>query len=119
MESLGINQEVFTPDNLLGGDAKIVTMEITVASGAGALARGAILGKVTASGKYLLSLAAAEDGSQAPDCVLSEAVDATAADVVTIGYFSGQFRSAAVTLGEGHTVASVTDGLRDKNIYLV
>jgi hypothetical protein len=37
--------------------------------GAGVLPRGALLGKITASGKYVLSLAAANDGSQVPDAV--------------------------------------------------
>lgn len=114
----------FVPDNLIAGDAKIVTRGITVAAGQGVLPRGAVLGKITDDesddvGKYVLSGATSvTDGSQTPDCILAEAVDATSADVVTVGYLSGQFNQASLTLGTGHTLASIRDDLRDKNIYL-
>ncbi|NDY56664.1 head decoration protein [Desulfovibrio sulfodismutans] len=114
----------FVPDNLIAGDAKIVTQGITVASGQGVLPRGAVLGRITDAededvGKYVLSGATSvTDGSQTPDCILAEAVDATSADVLTVGYLSGQFNQAALTLGNGHTLAAIRDGLRDKNIYL-
>ena len=49
-------------DKLFGGPAPIVERKITVLSGQN-LTRGAVLGKITASGKYILSLSAAVDGS--------------------------------------------------------
>ena len=39
---------------------------ITIASGAGIIAPGTVLGKVTASGKYVASAVGAADGSQNP-----------------------------------------------------
>lgn len=39
--------ETFTPDKLVGGDFPLVTKPIVVVSGAGALLRGGVLGKVT------------------------------------------------------------------------
>ncbi|HXS98625.1 MAG TPA: head decoration protein [Candidatus Limnocylindrales bacterium] len=71
------------------------------------------------SGKYVLSLAAAVDGSQLPDAILSQATDATAADTDAMGYFRGRFSSAAVVLGAGQTVAGIREGLRGKGIDLV
>lgn len=71
------------------------------------------------SGKYVKSLAASVDGSQVPDLILAEDTDASAADVATVAYVRGQFNDAAVTLGAGHTVASVREGLRQKGIDLV
>jgi hypothetical protein len=71
------------------------------------------------SGKYVLSLAAAADGSQIPDCIAAIAIDATAADKEELGYFRGQFNSSAVVLGTGHTVASVREGLRAKGVDLI
>lgn len=90
---------------------------MTIASGAN-LTKGAVLGKITASGKYKLSASAASDGSEAPDAILAETANAASADVQAVVYFSGEFNDLALTLGAGHTVASIKAGLRDKNIYL-
>ena len=57
----GVNAEVYIPDQLIAGNMKLVTDTVTL--GAGTLARGAVLGKITASGNYVLSVATANDGS--------------------------------------------------------
>jgi len=113
-ETLGI----FSPDNLIAGDAKIVTAAGTIASGAGVLVRGTVLGKITASGKYLKAIGTAEDGSQTPDAILAEDVDATSADALSVVYLSGQFAESALTLDASLTLDGIQDGLRGKNIYL-
>ena len=46
---------------------------ITIASGAGVIAPGTVLGKVTASGKYVASAVGASDGSQNPTAIPSTA----------------------------------------------
>lgn len=104
-------------DNLIAGDFPIVTKGITIASGQ-ILKRGAILGRIQASGKYVLSLAAANNGSENPIAVLSADVDATSSDVETVCYFSGQFNITALTFGTGHTPTSTSHILRILNIYL-
>lgn len=48
------------------------------------LAPGAVLGKITVSGKYTLLAPAAEDGSEVAAAVLFAAVDATAADKAAV-----------------------------------
>jgi hypothetical protein len=53
---------------------------IVIASGAGKLAAGTIVGKVTASGKYVPSPVSGADGSQSAAAVTLYAVDATSAD---------------------------------------
>lgn len=106
-----------TPDNLIAGDYPRTERVVTIASGAN-LTKGAVLGKITASGKYKLSASAASDGSEAPDAVLAETANAASADVQAVVYFSGEFNELALSLGAGHTVASIKAGLRDKNIYL-
>jgi hypothetical protein len=95
------------PGDLYLGSYPLQVRPITVASGAGVLSRGTVLGRVTASGKYITSLAAAETGSQTPVCLLAEDVDATSGDVATVGYFSGDFDSTRMTFGTGHTPATV------------
>lgn len=109
--------ESYTPDRLHAGDFPIRTLDVTIASGQN-LARGALLGKITASGKYVLSLAAAGDGSEVPSAILAEDVDASAGDKSGIVYVSGDFSEDAITYGTGHTADSVRAGLRDLNIYL-
>lgn len=111
------SQGSYAPDNLIGGEFPRVARKITVASGAN-LAQGSLLGKITASGKYVLSLSAAEDGSQAPDVILAEAANAASGDAQAIAYFSGEFNELAVTFGTGHTASSVREALRDKSIFL-
>lgn len=112
-----VSTETFTPDNLIAGDAKQITQSIVVLTGQ-TLVRGALLGKITASGKYVLSLSAAGDGSQTPVAILTEDVDASAADVTSAAYLTGEFNEDAVTYGAGHTKATVKDGLRSLGIFL-
>ena len=59
--------------------------EVTIAGGtggAGSLVAGTVLGKLTATGKYVPCVETASDGSQTPVAILFDAVDATAADVL-------------------------------------
>lgn len=108
----------YTPDRLVVNLAGCVSRKVTLLLGQNCV-RGAVLGKITASGKYKLSASAAGDGSEAPDCVLAEDCDATAADKEALCYFRGQFNDAAVVLGAGHTVASIRESLRGKGIDLI
>lgn len=99
-------------------DRDTITRKVTISSAAAALGRGALLGKITTGGKYILSLSAASDGSQVPDAVLLHDVPDSASDQEAIVAIAGKFNGAALTLGASHTLASIADGLRDKNIYL-
>lgn len=109
----------YQPDSLIAGNAALlVGRKVTLITGQN-LKRGAVLGKITASGKYTLSLSAASDGSQTPDLVLAEDCDATSADQQALAYARGDFAAGALTLGTGHTVASITEGLRAKGITLL
>lgn len=108
----------YSPDNLIAGSTALVTEAVTVASSA-KLVRGSVLGNITASGKYILSTSAAEDGSQTPAVVLVEDCDASTGDVANVAVFvKGEFNENALTLGEGHTIASVKAPLREGGIYI-
>lgn len=112
------SSETQQPDNLIAGPLPIAHTKVTLIAGQN-VARGAVLGKITASGKYNLSLSAAVDGSQVPDAIAAQAVDATAADAEILVYTRGDFNQDALTLGAAHTIASIREGLRDKSIHLV
>lgn len=104
-----------TYDNLIQGE--VVTDSGVLITGQN-LARGALLGKITASGKLTLSLSAASDGSEVPYAVLNEATDATSADKTTAIILSGELSEDAIVYGTAHTKATVKDGLRDLGIFL-
>lgn len=57
---------------------------VIIASGAGKLRPGTVLGKLTASGKFIPSPATAADGSETAAAVLVGSVDATSADAVAV-----------------------------------
>lgn len=113
----GVTAETYIPDQLIAGVANLVTDSVTVLSGQ-VLQRGAVLGKITASGKYILSLSAAVDGSQSPSAIAVDYIDATAGDVIAGVYLAGEFNGAALTLGTGITLAAATAAFRPLSIYV-
>lgn len=102
--------ETYTPGDLLVGDYPVAVRAVTIAGGQGVLTRGTVLGE--ASGKYLLSVSAATDGSQVPALVLAVDVDTTAGDTKKSAYASGGFDAAKLIFGEGHTIATVEGAFR-------
>lgn len=102
--------------NLVQSD-DITTRVVTIISGQN-LEAGAVLGKITASSKYNLSLDAAADGSETPDLVLFQDCDASGGDTEAVAIESGTVVASALTLGTGHTVDSIREGLRDKGIMI-
>jgi len=106
-------------DGLIGGtDPNLFTKNITIASGAGILPRGRVLGKITASGKFTSVNSASTDGSQSANCVLAYSVDATSADVVGTAYLSGIFNREYLTFGGTDTPTNHEETLRGMDIYL-
>jgi hypothetical protein len=109
----------YAPENLLAGDIdNLIGEKITVVSGQN-LVRGTVIGKITASGKYTTSLSASTDGSQVPDFILAEDCNATAGEKIALAYSRGDFNAQGLTIGTGHTIASIKEGLRVKNIILI
>lgn len=109
---------VYSPDSLVAGNAHLlVSRKVVIKSGQN-LPRGAVIGKDGAS-KYLLSLAAANDGSQVPDLILAEACDASLGDEEALAYSRGDFADIALTIGAGHNVASTTEALRAKGVTII
>lgn len=72
---------------------------IKIASGSGIVKSGAVLGKITASGKFVPHAPAANDGSQNAIAINYARVDATAADVVAAATTrDSEVRAAALEL---------------------
>lgn len=116
---VGFRTDTFTPDRLIADNADdILGKGIVLISGQN-LTRGAVLGMITASGKYTLSLLASSDGSQNPSVILAQDCDASGGDAAAVAYFDGTFNFSALTLGTGHTEATVTAALRGLSINIV
>ncbi|WP_028318368.1 head decoration protein [Desulfobulbus elongatus] len=108
----------YTPDNLLAGNEfPALVTAVTIKSGQN-LQRGAVLGEITATGKYQLVDKTAEDGSQTAKHILAADVDATAADAPGVVYDTGIFNPAALILAAGTVVADVSAALRSRSIFL-
>lgn len=103
-----------TYDNLIVGDNTVTDSGVLITGQD--LLRGALLGKITASGKLTLSLSASADGSETPYAILNGDTDATSADTRCPIILSGEVNSGSVTFGTGHTAASTKDGLRTEGI---
>jgi len=115
--------DALVPNPLLLPGKKHLTQPFTILGGQRLLA-GSVVGVVTASGKVVLSLSAAGDGSQVPIGILAEDVNSYAFDGVTaldVGapvYVEGVFNATALTLGTGQTVAGITAAFAARAIYL-
>lgn len=71
----------YTAEFLLSeGNGSISREQITVAAAAGAMVEGTVLGKITASGKYVAYSNAAADGSEVAAAILYRGVADSAAD---------------------------------------
>ncbi|MCA0404868.1 MAG: head decoration protein [Proteobacteria bacterium] len=103
----------YDPNDLRVGSYPVASQTVTFASGQN-IVRGAVLGKITASGKYVLSASAASDGSQVPIAIAAVAVDATAADTPGPVLLTGEYDASKLVFGAGHDAASVEASLRSR-----
>ena len=109
----------YAPDRLIAGDFPLDTREVTLTDlgGTGALVRGTVLGVITASGLYGISLTAAVDGSQTPRAILVADADPSGGDVSASIYQAGQFDEGELTFGAAHDVDTVREPLRAVSIF--
>jgi hypothetical protein len=115
----GYYTEAFTETELVTHEFPLIDDPCVIAAGQ-VLERGAVLGRVTASKKLVLSLAAANDGSQVPYGILPFDVEAAVEDKNAAVYVAGgRFVTGALILGAGHTIASVKTAFEGKPIFFV
>jgi hypothetical protein len=104
-----------TPGDFVLSGFPVQTRTITIVANAGALARGSVLGKITSGGKFKLSLAASDDGSEllAGARILAHDVPASASDQTAIVYDAGVFDGSRLTFGAGQAAAALETAMRD------
>lgn len=71
-----------------------------------------------ASGKWVVSVATATDGSQVPSAVLADGVDATSADQLIGCYFMGEFNFQAMTVDASWSGPTIQTALRPQSIFV-
>ncbi|PWK16069.1 head decoration protein [Tumebacillus permanentifrigoris] len=105
-------------DNLFaGGVQRAVTGVVTLKAGL-AYTRGTVVGLITAEDKAVAADSTKTDGSERPNGILTDDVDATMADVITTVYLTGEFNEAALTFGGTDTADDHKQTLRDIGIFL-
>lgn len=110
----------YIPDSLIV-DTKIAPLakEIKLAKSQGLVARGTVLGRITATKLCVPVDSTKTDGSQEPYCILADDVDTIqSTDIVSTGYFTGIFNSESLIFGGSDTVSTHEAKLRDLNIHL-
>jgi hypothetical protein len=108
--------EIFSPDNLIAGDFPVVTDSATILHGQ-VLARGTVLGKISASSKCVIVNSTNVDGSQTPFAVLLEAADATADDVPAPIALCGEFNEDSLIFGGSDTKVTHKAAMRALCMY--
>jgi hypothetical protein len=86
-------QDTEVVSQLIAGETQEMK-PVTIASGAGTLVRGTVLGLVTASNFYNQHNPAGSDGTETARAILVEDVDATSEDVSAQAYVLGKFRAS-------------------------
>lgn len=96
------------------GDREYSRKLITVASGAGVLEAGHVMGAITASGKFVEYDTGNVDGSEVAAAILLETIDATAADVEAVALVRfGIVKTNGLSWFSGASAGDKTDGLAD------
>ena len=96
-----------------------ISSGITIKKGQGILAKGTVLGEVSATKLFAMTDKASADGSEKASVVLAEEVDTNQTeDVKAAAYKSGCFFVSALTFGGASTISDHANELRDLNIYV-
>ena len=105
----------FDPTSLLVGPCP-KHRPVTFPGSQGVLTRGTVLGRVTATDKYVSSVRTASDGSEKPVAVVAADIDTGSADVVGPAYFAGDFAAELLKLDASWSIAQLQAAFRQNNI---
>ena len=105
-------------DNLVSGSFPQVTKPRIAVTGQGLLARGTVMGTITASGKLAKVDKSKSDGSQTATSILATAVDTTSADAACVVYRTGQFRGSELIFGGASVLADHQSQLETLSIFI-
>ena len=101
--TLGITMEEMPELSILIASEIHLAKQITIASGAGELKRGTVIGINTSTYKYTQLAPSATDGTEVARAILVEDVDATDSDVKAQAFFVGKYRLSDLIWPDGIT----------------
>ena len=109
------NEGLYSGEFLISeGEGEISRDSVTIASGQGVLEAGAVLGKITASGKFAAYNNAATNGTEVAVAVLYSKVDATSADVKGVAVTRlAEVKTDLLSYAVGQSAADKTASLVD------
>jgi len=106
-------------DNLIVGvEVNVMTQDVLLLTGQGILARGSVIGIITASGKGKITELGSADGSEVANLILAETIDTDSGDIVATAYKAGVFNRDLLVFGTNGAPATFEQDLRDKNIHV-
>lgn len=116
MVSGGFFSASVSRDNLLLGTENFRDHEILDESQN--VVRGEVMGKKTANGRIVSSLAAASDGSEDVYTIILQDAETGVGETQSVSVLKmGQVNQNALTFGIGHTIANTKENFRDLGIY--
>ena len=120
MADLYYTTDEFQPTQFLLGGYPAETRVVTIPTGAGNnFVAGSVMGSFSATpNEMVLSDASANDGTEEPEAVLAEAVDATSEDKQAVVYIAGEFDEDKLTYGPSHDADTVRPVFRLKSMFL-
>lgn len=106
-------------DLIIDGSHSLDVKGITIASGQGKLQRGTVLAIRADKKAVILGTKDSTPALYSADCILTDDVDATSADVYTTAYQSGKFNKGALIVKSDYKLADTDiDTLRTKGIFV-
>lgn len=104
---------------IIDGSHSLDVKGITIASGQGKLQRGTVLAIGADKKAVILGTKDSTPALYSADCILTDDVDATSADVYTTAYQSGKFNKGALIVKSDYELADTDiDTLRTKGIFV-
>ena len=104
---------------IIDGSHSLDVKGITIASGQGKLQRGTVLAIGADKKAVILGTKDSTPALYSADCILTDDVDATSADVYTTAYQSGKFNKGALIVKSYYKLADTDiDTLRTKGIFV-
>ena len=104
---------------IIDGSHSLDVKGITIASGQGKLQRGTVLAIGADKKAVILGTKDSTPALSPADCILTDDVDATSADVYTTAYQSGKFNKGALIVKSDYELADTDiDTLRTKGIFV-
>lgn len=104
---------------IIDGSHSLDVKGITIASGQGKLQRGTVLAIGADKKAVILGTKDSTPALYSADCILTDDVDATSADVYTTAYQSGKFNKGALIVKSDYKLTDTDiDTLRTKGIFV-